>query len=369
MTVERTEALLRGEPGRDESELRLQEMIGELRSSAPPVPDALRLRVQGLAERPAPARAFRFPLRRFALAAGTACVVAGLGAALVQGIVSSGSGPSRERLSAQGEAAVTEQAGSWDSANVASDAAAKSLERRTLRGFPALPPNRSRLQAYDATLRVRLADTATLSRAANRAMRLARSYGGYVAFVDYDTGGREGRAELRLRIPVTRVQSAIVRLSALGEVVGQGFRVTDLQRTFDRLEDRIARQRGLVARLRGDVRDPSLSAEERIQAQLGLQRAERTLRRLVGDSRQVTSRARLAKVSLSLTTQDAAVAAKQPGRIERAFTDAGSVLAKEVAWALYVLVVALPLLLLAVILVLVARTARRRGERLLLERS
>src|SRR3972149_5406200 len=48
-----------------------------------------------------------------------------------------------------------------------------------------LPPTAGRLQRYDAELRLRVDDLAALSGATQKAMRIARSLGGYVASAAY----------------------------------------------------------------------------------------------------------------------------------------------------------------------------------------
>ena len=61
---------------------------------------------------------------------------------------------------------------------------------RALRG-EALPPSTTRLNKYNAWLRVRV-DADGLSKATTRAMQIARGYGGYVASVDMNTPGKHG---------------------------------------------------------------------------------------------------------------------------------------------------------------------------------
>src|SRR3972149_4063631 len=75
-----------------------------------------------------------------------------------------------------------------------------------------LPPTAGRLQRYDAELRLRVDDLAALSGATQKAMRIARSLGGYVASAGYDapeTGPRS--AMLVLRVPAARGPSAVVQ--------------------------------------------------------------------------------------------------------------------------------------------------------------
>ena len=88
-------------------------------------------------------------------------------------------------------------------------------------------------------MEVRLADAEELSDAANDSMTITRELGGWVAGSEIDTQGNEGRAELALRVPVTRVEDAIVRLGELGSVTGQQVETVDLQAVIDRRETRI----------------------------------------------------------------------------------------------------------------------------------
>jgi len=385
LSEERLDALLRGEGGHDESERRISAILAELRADAPPVPEALRERIAGLTD-PEPVRPRRAWLtwRRGLLALAPAAVVVGLGAAVVQGIVSASSdGPSALR------------AGGGDSGTAAVGRARDNSSKRAFeayrpaRGFPFLqeqdsgatgtalshlaqpiPPSRRRLQAYDAYLRVKVPDIAALSRTTSQAMRLTRGYGGFVASVRYDTpGGKRGDATLRLRIPIARVQEAVVRFSQLGTILAQSFGVSDLQGQFNSQTGRIDDLQRQIARLNRRLSDTTLTGEARarLQAQLGFARQD--LARFKEAQRQTVRRGRLAQVSLSLTTRaEIAPQADETGRVGRALDDAGAILAKEVAWALYALIVVGPLLLFLGLLWLAARFVRRHSDRVLLER-
>ena len=112
----------------------------------------------------------------------------------------------------------------------ASDGAAfdacKALSPQALR---ALPPSSTRLNKYEAWLRVRVADD-RLSSATTRAMQIARAYGGYVALVDMNTPGKQGTASLVLRVPVDacRGRGAQARQARRGQA--QRVRIEDLTR-------------------------------------------------------------------------------------------------------------------------------------------
>jgi hypothetical protein len=295
------------------------------------------------------------------LVAAPACVVFAIGAVLAAGLASSGS--SREQV-LHGEAA--------QRAPLTSRERVLSPHANALAaiGAASLPPSAKRLQAYDAYLRLRVRGVGRLSSATKRAMGIARSLGGYVAAVSIDTA-RQGDASLRLRVPVGRVQEAVSRLSALGSIVAQSFSVTDLQREANQQLTRIAQLEGRIGRLKVTLRAPSLSPERRARLQLLLAELQRSLASNRAEHRATVRRGRLATVTISLTTRAAAAAPvehAEPGRASRALRDAGSVLAKELDWFLYALVVLAPLAVLVAAAVGGVRFARRRGERLVLDR-
>ena len=68
----------------------------------------------------------------------------------------------------------------------------------------------------------------------------ARRLGGYVLSVNYSTPEPgDGTAAVRLRIPVSRVQAAIVEFSAMGRILAQDTQISDLQQGLDELTRRI----------------------------------------------------------------------------------------------------------------------------------
>ena len=355
-----------------------RDLTGELRAARPVAPDALRERVRAFAAaQPAlrPRVWERFAWRRAALVLVASMLLAGLGAALVRGLVSAGSDPVPAQKASRLDVAwpdgprthLSQVAGARDRVTLSRTVSPAGAYAE--RGAHPLPVSRGRLQAYDAYLRLRVRDVEALSAATSRAMRLARSLGGYVVSVRYRTPGQEGTAALRLRLPITRVQEAVGRLSALGTVLGQGFHITDLERTATVQRDRIAILSERISRLRERLRTDALSPGERVRLQYQLDAARRQLAGVRHAHAQTVKRGRLATVSLALTTHDpAADQGDAPGRIERALDDAGSVLATEVAWIVYALVVAAPVALLAFAALLLTRLARRRSDRLLLER-
>lgn len=334
--------------------------ITQLRAAKPAASPELRERVRALAARtPEPRRTpflARLSLRRTVLVAAPAALALALGAAGVIGLTRSG----------EGERAVSPPLAAAEKG--APTTALRSGEA-TADQAATLPPTAGRLQRYDAELRLRVDDLAALSGATQKAMRIARSLGGYVASAAYDapeTG--PGSAMLVLRVPAIRVQSAIVQLSGLGTILGQRIGIEDLQGQADTLADRITALQGEIASLRRQLESPDLTDDARAQLELRLAQARRELADMRAALEQTRTEGSLATVSVSLTTEQTARLQEQ-GRVERALDRALDALAWEASAALIFLSVAGPLLLLAGGAWKLAAVRRRRAEERLLDRS
>jgi hypothetical protein len=216
---------------------------------------------------------------------------------------------------------------------------------------PAATP--ARLQRYQATLRLRVKNVESLSTATRRAMRLARSLGGYVGEVQYSThAGKRGGARVVLRVPVGSVQAALTTLTGLGTILQQQTGILDVTRRADRE----SRQ---LAKLRKQLGTASPQDASAIRAHL---------RALQAKHLRLLRSASLARIVLTLTTPPKQ-AAVPPSRLHRTLDDAGGVLLRELRLLLYALVVAGPLLLIGGAGIATVRAARRRSDRRLLERA
>jgi len=203
-------------------------------------------------------------------------------------------------------------------------------------------------------------------------MRVARSLGGYVVLAQYDApGGKEGDSVLVVRVPVQKVQTAILRFAELGTIVGQHIRIEDLQRTINRQTESIQALRRTVATFERELERTDLTAEERARLRQRLLRANEALRTRLDSRSATTQQAATARISLTLTTRTNVepVVPEQPGYFERTVRDAASALSKVLAWALAVLIVAGPFLILLAVGVALERSRRRRADERLLERA
>ena len=351
-------------PGTDTTdfEREFEELVRDLRALPTAAPDHLRQQVRALGE-PVQSKTLRDKLprlqwRRSLLVLAPACVLGLVTAAVIHGVLNSG--PARE-------AAMTHVVQA--PALTEGESGPKDQLGAIAQPWSALPaPATGRLQDYEAWMTVRVKDLGALSDQANEAMRLARSYGGYVVSLEQTTApGRPGQADLVLRVPVARVEDALMRLAGLGTVIDRHLSIRDLEQAVQQQRARILKLKLFIARATAQLKD-SLPADVRLRLQLQLEQARSDLSRATNANKATLREASLSRVALTLTTQRAVGAAKKDGsgRIERAARNAGSFLAAAGAVVLFLLIVLSPLLLLAAVAAWGARAYRRREERRLL---
>jgi Domain of unknown function (DUF4349) len=305
---------------------RFDGLVNELREARPVAPESLRQRVAAIAARPpAPRRQLGV---RWVLGPAAAALVAG---AIAVAVLSGG----EEQRDPLGPVTF-ERAANKDSA---------TSELGALSGSPVAPAKRAQRYSAQITLRVK-----NLSDVTQDALRQTRTLGGYVRTVDYGEGRGEGTARLVVRVPIGRVQTAILRFSELGTILDQHVSVRDVQPQLDRRFKRIAELRRAI---------PTLSGDELAAAQAELEALQTAQAR---ERRQAS----FATVSLALTTAEKEVVPTPPGRIERAFDRAADVLAAEAVAVVYAGVVAAPFILIGLVLVIAVRAARSRSDKRLL---
>jgi hypothetical protein len=280
-------------------------------------------------------------------------------------------GGARENATAEGDSGAEAGAGRDSGGGVPLSGAepASGGGERSSGGPATLPPNRSRAQDYRAYVLVHVAEPSELSDKTKRALALTRGYGGYVVRVDYASAG-EGNAQLELRVPIGRVQDAIVDFSDLGTIVEERVSIADLQGAIDARTQMLEALAKRIAEIRNDLAQPDLLPGDRqlLEAELAELRARAGALR---DERSgIRRRASFARVSLGLTTVEHAVTPpSEPGGLEGTLRDAGGILLKELTLVLYVLIVAAPFLVAAALAYVGIRVARRRADERLLERA
>ena len=353
-------------------EREFEELVRDLRALPTAAPASVREQVRALGEpgqRPTVwDRVRTIRLRRSLLVLAPACVLGLLVAAVVHGVVNSGvhretltsvqsGGPlkSGTEHGATGRAARTPPTFSQDLTKTPLDL-----------GLPA--PNPNRYQDYEAWMTVRVKDLQSLTDRTNEAMRVVRSYGGYVASVEQSTtAGQPGEADLILRVPVANVQDALMQLSALGTVVERHLSIRDLERVVQQQRARILQLKLFIARAT-EALNGSLPADVRLRLQLQLDEARHNLSRATSAGKATLRAASLSRISLTLTTQKAVGVTKKhsAGRVERAARNAVSFLAAAGAILLFLLIVLSPVIVLVALGIWGARVYRTREQRRLL---
>lgn len=328
------------------------DVLTEISAAKPAAPPELRERVRAIAaQQPAPRRSFR--LRRLMLVAAPVAAAAALGTAGVIGLTQPGDQAGGGDLPVMG--APASEAGQLRSAQPES--------ADTATGIPTDP---GRAQRFEGSLTLRVDDADAVSDATKRAMRLAQSLGGYVVSSSLSTGDDQGSANVTIRVPIARVQTALLRLSELGTIVHQQVSLEDLQQQLDELNRRVADLRAEIATLEQQLRGSGLSDGERARLRARLEQARLELEALTSSQRQTREEASYATLTVAITTEDVFGAPPEgESRLDRVL----DVLVWEALVALYVLVAVAPLAILAGIAWLVWRVRRRREEARLLEQS
>jgi Domain of unknown function (DUF4349) len=345
-----------------------EELVRELRALPTAAPQHVREQVRALGE-PAQPRTLQdllllFSWRRSLLVLAPVCVLGLLGAAVIHGVIHSGANPKQTAVAAQS------LDGQVHRGSLGSGATKTAPDFGAAAGTPFTPlpaPAPGRYQDYDASLTVRVKDVDALHQRTAQATQLARSFGGYVASVDESTNGRNGQSDLVLRIPVARVEDAYFQLAQLGTVTAQHLSIRDLDQVVQSQRRRIVQLKVLIVRIGETLKSSSLPADVRLRLELQRDGAKQELARVTGSNKATLRQASFSRISLTLTSQRAAVAKKSgTSRIGRAARDAGSFLAGAGAVALFVLIVVSPLIVLALAWILGSRAYRRREERRLL---
>jgi len=321
------------------------ELIHELRASRPSAPAELRARVRAVAsERPirSPWASWRFPLRRGMLVAVPAAAALAIASAGVLGIARS------------------------DSPEPISQAA---LEKSTLQASPEYDTSTAgsgaRAQRVSAMLTVEVKDANAVSHAAQSALDLTRSLGGYVVASSVATGD-EGSASITVRVPVDKVQDAITGLSDLGRLVSQQVTIDDLQQNLDELTRREASTRTQISRIRARLESETLDPQTEAVLRSRLQTLRADLVSIRGELAATNAEARMSTIQLSVVTPGATGAVAPASRIDRMIDEALNVLAWEGVVALGLLIVLAPFALVGLAAWLGRRVYRRHEEERLL---
>jgi hypothetical protein len=327
-----------------------------LLAHAPRAPETLRARVAELA--PAPRR------RRLVFVVVPVAVALAVAAAIVHGIIGSGSG---SRVVDHGAVVQTLERAVGGVPAAPTWSAAGSGPANKL--APSIGGSGSRLQHTEASLQVRVPDVSRLGAATSAATRIATSLGGYAQSVVYQTPqGGGGASFIELRVPAQNVRLALSKLSALGTIVSQQLSVTDLQHDFELESAQIAQHRRAIAALQAALRSPALPKAQRVLLQIKLAEEKRALSQRLHARKGTVSAGTTARISLVLSTQRSIVpVAHHRGQLGRMVHGAVGFLGLEGTIVLYALIVLSPIALVAAMLWGLREARRRRDEKLVME--
>ena len=226
-------------------------------------------------------------------------------------------------------------------------------------GDPA-PPVPGQLQRYEAELRLRLDDVeASRSRPSARS-RSRLQHGGSVASPPYDAPAEGiGAAQITLRVPTARVQSAIAQLSELGTILRQRYGIEDLQPQADSLQTQIEQTQRVIAQLVAQLAGTTILGRGPGRPAVAAERCPPEAGRPARGPERHDRRGAHGTIYLTLTTEEIEPARR---RARSRLDDIRTCSRWEAIALLYVLVVAGPFLLLGLLVWFALRLRRRRSK-------
>jgi hypothetical protein len=298
-------------------------------------------------------------------ALATACALV---VAVVVGLAVSGGSSNEDQFAGGGSTAQLEATPADESASAGAAEPAPSA-----RQVAPLPPDSpgSRV-APNATRRRVIRDHSLVLAAPRRefaevtdgVIRVTDRFGGVVQRSDVNQTGGTGRATFDLRIPVTRLDTALAELSRLAHVRSRNAASEDVTGRFLSTQERVAEARAdREALLRSLSNATTEEQADRIRAQL--RQVNARLARARGDLTSLRRRTDLARVNVTVETARRGEAVG-PGGDDGQWTpgdalrDAGRVLEVAAGVALIVLAALVPLGVLAALGLFGARVMRRR---------
>jgi len=228
--------------------------------------------------------------------------------------------------------------------------------------------NTHRLTHVDANLQVAVPSHDGLTRATNKATEIVTKLGGYSQNVQYQaTRSGYGRAQLTLRVPLAKTQTAIAQLGGLGRLVYQQVSTQDLQQQVTKQTNAIGSLQRAIQVYEQALQSGTLTGSQRVDVQVKLENAQHQLASTRKSRAGAVKLGRTANIYLNLTTNPHSGAARhhKTGRVGQMLHNMGDFLGLEGVIVLYILVVAFPIVLIGALAWWIMRERRRREERLL----
>jgi hypothetical protein len=242
--------------------------------------------------------------------------------------------------------------------------------QRSAAGSPALYIPKNRLVHATAYLSVVVPNHNALTTATNKATGIVTHLGGYAQSVRYSASNRGyGSAYLALHVPLGKTEEAIASLGALGRLVSQTISTQDLERQFTTQTNTISKLSREIAVYEQALASGTLSGQQRLNVQLKLANARHELEGTRTARAHTVKAGSNSSIYLNLTTKRHAAVVAGPhkrGRLSQMLHNAVGFLAVEAFVVFYVIIVALPLILLAGLIWWLTRGRRQRDEKRLL---
>jgi hypothetical protein len=224
-----------------------------------------------------------------------------------------------------------------------------------------------RLVHAEANLAVTVPDHNALTEATNKATQIVTGLGGYSQSVQYAASQKGyGRSFLDLRVPLGKTQAAIQALGQLGDVTSQSVSTQDLERQFTQQTNQIDQLRRVIKIYEQALQNGTVSGSQKVIVEIRLANAKHELAGTRKTRSQTVKAGTTAQIQLTLSTSQHAPAAPQKtGRLGQMLHNMGTFLAVEGLIILYVLITALPIILIVAFVWWLIRERRRREEKLL----
>jgi hypothetical protein len=291
--LEALEAALAGDPA---AEPQLAALVRDVRADAPAMAPAFRARLDQRVERGfvTPRARRRLALRPLVPALGIAgCVLA----AIVAVALTSG-GATNDNPGSGGGSVI----GAAPAQTESSDAAKRSSGSGAASGSALAPPPVSvpaHQRRVERSTRLELSTT-DVQRASDGVVRATQAAGGFVQSSQVATGDGRSTASFVLRVPTSRLDDALARLSKLGHVKSLQQSADDITGAYDsasaRLQDARAERRGLLRAL-----GKANSAQEITSLRARIADNRRELQRYQREFSALRNRANYATVGVDVT--------------------------------------------------------------------
>ena len=197
------------------------------------------------------------------------------------------------------------------------------------------------------TLAIRVANYAD---AADRAMRIAGTRGGYLASAaaSREAGDRQ-RGTLTVSVEARFFDEAFSELKRLGKVESASVETRDATREYADLEMRLSVKRDAQARMREILRTKTGSLQDLVEAERELWRLVEETERLEGERRALATRVELASITVELFEPPAFLRDGAAAPLLEAFRSALPLLARSASMMLSAIAAASPWVVVALV--------------------